>query len=506
MASHGADHQPDQGSDQQADRESDRWPAQRVGRTVDPDASAAPDQGTDSLVEDGAGQPAVGAAGSAATAMSQAVRDGLAGTGEATDSAGSGGLAVSQATGAGVAVGGLPADDAVIGGGAAGEVAGRDPQVGAETAKQVVAGKAVADGATDGLVAADVMTSNVVDDVADHETADHETADHETADHELTANEPAAKAVTNDEVATNEAASKAVASAIAARRAVDDAEAAANIGDDVAAAEEMGGGVVADKGVEDVAAGGLAAGVDDQRNNADTAVEDAEGGGVDGSEPVGNHSDRHPNHITTQAVLAEAKDAMHRPDFRRAIVCGVIALAAPGVVLWLKTIRATHLSAQIAWYACIGACALFGVIAVRSAANEVGRMVRPRGGPGVAGVLRLLITLAGYIAVLATVLDMLGVQLGNLLLSGAITGVIVGIAAQQSLGNAFAGLVLLFSRPFAVGDTITVSSGALGGEHRGEVVAITMMFTVLETKDGPLSLPNSGVLAAATSRRTTKTR
>lgn len=248
-----------------------------------------------------------------------------------------------------------------------------------------------------------------------------------------------------------------------------------------------------DENPDDAARHGTETGAD-QSTGADRGPADAP------SQETGEtrgHLMSHMNH----SVIAEAKEAVRRADFRRAIVCGALALAAPGAAYWLQTVKPAPLSVRIGIYVSIAACALFGVVAVRSTANEVGRLVRPRGGPGIAGVLRLLITLVGYVTVLATVLGLLGLPLDRLLLSGAITGVIVGIAAQQSLGNAFAGLVLLFSRPFAVGDTITVCSGALGGEHRGEVTAITLMFTVLATKDGPLSLPNSGVLAAATGRR-----
>jgi small-conductance mechanosensitive channel len=208
----------------------------------------------------------------------------------------------------------------------------------------------------------------------------------------------------------------------------------------------------------------------------------------------------HLSHLALTEALTEAREAVHRPDFRRAVVCGLLAVAAPPVAYWLGWPHPPDTGRQIGCGLAIFACALFGLIAVRSGANEVARLVRPRGGPSVAGVLRLLITVIGYTVVLITVLDMV-VSIKQLLVSGAITGVIVGIAAQQSLGNAFAGLVLLFSRPFSVGDTITLRSGALGGPYDGEVSAITLMYTVLLTAEGPVSLPNSGVLAAATGRR-----
>ena len=204
------------------------------------------------------------------------------------------------------------------------------------------------------------------------------------------------------------------------------------------------------------------------------------------------------------AALNEVREAIHRPDFRRTVVSGILALAAPGVVSFLGGIHATHdgqpaVGAQLGSYGAILACLVFGLIAVRSAANEVARLVRTGGGIAASGVLRLLITLIGYIVVVMTVIGLL-VPLGNLALPVSITGVVVGIAAQQSLSNFFAGIVLLFSRPFSVGDRVSIYSGALGS-NIGEVTAITLTFTMLDTEDGPISLPNSGVLAAATGRR-----
>ncbi|HEY4460296.1 MAG TPA: mechanosensitive ion channel family protein [Pseudonocardiaceae bacterium] len=199
------------------------------------------------------------------------------------------------------------------------------------------------------------------------------------------------------------------------------------------------------------------------------------------------------------AALNEVREAIHRPDFRRTVIFGILALIAPGVVSFLGGIHAPHVDARLGSYGAIFCCLVFGLIAVRSAANEVARLVRTGGGLAASGVLRLLITLVGYLVVIMTVIGLL-VPLGGLALPVSITGVVVGIAAQQSLSNFFACIVLLFSRPFSVGDRVSIYSGALGS-NVGEVTAITLTFTMLETENGPISLPNSGVLAAATGRR-----
>jgi small-conductance mechanosensitive channel len=75
--------------------------------------------------------------------------------------------------------------------------------------------------------------------------------------------------------------------------------------------------------------------------------------------------------------------------------------------------------------------------------------------------------------------------------------VLLGIAAQQSLGNVFSGLVLLFASPFRVGDRVRFRSGALSGPIEGVVVDLSLTYVRLETEEGRVQLPNSQVLASA---------
>lgn len=150
----------------------------------------------------------------------------------------------------------------------------------------------------------------------------------------------------------------------------------------------------------------------------------------------------------------------------------------------------------IAW-SLAGGFVVLGSVAVHSAADGIYRFITFRQGRPGGGPARILASLAGYLVVLFITLGMVRVPLGHLLLGGAITGVIVGIAAQQALGNAFAGIVLLLARPFTVGMRVRLKAGALGGELVGTVRDMSLTYTVLDTDEGRLSVPNSGVLAAA---------
>src|SRR6478672_7156353 len=106
------------------------------------------------------------------------------------------------------------------------------------------------------------------------------------------------------------------------------------------------------------------------------------------------------------------------------------------------------------------------------------------------------LVLIGAITTLIVTLALFGIPVGQLLLGGALTSVFVGIAAQQSLSNVFAGLVLLFARPFQVGDAVRLQAGALGGTLDGIVTDIGITYVRFDTDGSVMSIPNSQVLNA----------
>lgn len=80
------------------------------------------------------------------------------------------------------------------------------------------------------------------------------------------------------------------------------------------------------------------------------------------------------------------------------------------------------------------------------------------------------------------------VNLQGLLVGAGFLGIVVGLAARQTLGALIAGFVLMFSRPFEIGDWIEI------GEEEGVVTDITIMNTRLENFDGEVVyLPNDRV-------------
>jgi small-conductance mechanosensitive channel len=141
-----------------------------------------------------------------------------------------------------------------------------------------------------------------------------------------------------------------------------------------------------------------------------------------------------------------------------------------------------------------------GIIATARLSAAFGHFVARRSVPAAAGATRILSAVIGYLFVVFAVLAVLNVRVEQLLVGAGLAGVVLGIAAQQSLANAFAGLVLLMARPFGVGDHIRIRSGALGGIFDVWVREMSLTYVTVRTDEGDLKIPNAAMLAAGVGR------
>ncbi len=88
-----------------------------------------------------------------------------------------------------------------------------------------------------------------------------------------------------------------------------------------------------------------------------------------------------------------------------------------------------------------------------------------------------VIQLSIYLVAIVTVLALWRIDVTNLLLGAGFLGLVLGLAARQTLGAVLAGFVVLFSRPFKLGDWVEI------GDHEGIVQDISIVNTRLKTPD-----------------------
>jgi small-conductance mechanosensitive channel len=117
--------------------------------------------------------------------------------------------------------------------------------------------------------------------------------------------------------------------------------------------------------------------------------------------------------------------------------------------------------------------------------------------PSTAGPVEFLVRLVAVAATALGALAVAGISFHALLVGGAFTAVVIGLAAQQTLGNLFAGMVLLSARPFRLGERIRLQAGAVGGSAEGIVSQQGLLYTTLAMGADRILIPNNVVLAAA---------
>jgi small-conductance mechanosensitive channel len=94
-----------------------------------------------------------------------------------------------------------------------------------------------------------------------------------------------------------------------------------------------------------------------------------------------------------------------------------------------------------------------------------------------------------FIVLIATIttLQQLGVNVASLVVSLGVGSLAIGLAAQDTLSNMFAGFTLMVDRPFRIGDRVQLSTGEVG-----DVEAVGMRATRIRTPDDTiLIVPNS---------------
>jgi small-conductance mechanosensitive channel len=146
-----------------------------------------------------------------------------------------------------------------------------------------------------------------------------------------------------------------------------------------------------------------------------------------------------------------------------------------------------------------------GMIVVTAGAAKLidSRMSRRELAPGVATRYRVLrrsiFTLVVFIGVLSALLVIPQVRAiaGGILASSAVLGLVIGLAAQRTLGNFVAGLLIAFTQPIRLGDEIEVEG------TRGTVEEIGLTYTWLRMPGNDrLVIPNEK-LASETIRNST---
>ena len=111
--------------------------------------------------------------------------------------------------------------------------------------------------------------------------------------------------------------------------------------------------------------------------------------------------------------------------------------------------------------------------------------------PATAGTAGFVFRLLASLAVVVVALRIAGVNASTLAVGGAFAAVLLGLAAQQSLGAIFAGILLQSTRPFRVGERVRFVGGAVAGSVEGTVTSLGLFYTTLSQGADRLQPPTT---------------
>ena len=133
-------------------------------------------------------------------------------------------------------------------------------------------------------------------------------------------------------------------------------------------------------------------------------------------------------------------------------------------------------------------------------ARDLGRAIGPRlmrrFDPGTASTVSFLVQLVTLLVIVVVALRIVDLNPRAIALGGAVTAVVIGLAAQSTLGNVIAGIMLQASRPFRVGERVRLQGGPLGATVEGTVASQGLIYTTLARGNGTILVPNNSVLSA----------
>lgn len=108
---------------------------------------------------------------------------------------------------------------------------------------------------------------------------------------------------------------------------------------------------------------------------------------------------------------------------------------------------------------------------------------------------RVIIRTAGYLVVGVAVISILASNSALAISVGTIAGVVIGFATQNLFSNMLGGIILVVNRVTRAGDMITFMG------NTGRVVEIRLLYTVIDSGDSLVYIPNSAMLTNAVQRK-----
>ena len=165
-----------------------------------------------------------------------------------------------------------------------------------------------------------------------------------------------------------------------------------------------------------------------------------------------------------------------------------IMIIAVAVVVAASSLIEQLLEHRYGPYLKVGVVAVIGYFVINSLANVFYKLSYDALKNN-AEIIRILIRIIGAIVVISVIISYLSQDPLIATSIGTITAIVIGFASQNVLGNLISGLYLAITRPFRIGEKVTVFG------NTGVIYDIGLLYSRLKTDEGDVILaPNTSMV------------
>ncbi|MCL4326239.1 MAG: mechanosensitive ion channel family protein [Candidatus Thermoplasmatota archaeon] len=144
-------------------------------------------------------------------------------------------------------------------------------------------------------------------------------------------------------------------------------------------------------------------------------------------------------------------------------IIAVIILAGISLYIISYILTATKIfPSSIITILLVGIVIIVGYLIIRSISNALFATLIKKVDKKRLAYLKFFFNFIAYFILFMVVLYLLKVDLTNLLLGATFLGLVIGLAAQTVLGNLFAGILVVTTKPVEVGERVTISTWQYG--------------------------------------------
>jgi small conductance mechanosensitive channel len=203
---------------------------------------------------------------------------------------------------------------------------------------------------------------------------------------------------------------------------------------------------------------------------------------MDNEEDKQDKQDKQENNTELNKISSEKK----RISLVKSLMTTIIIVTAVAIV---SSLIGLLIDPRYSTFLKVGVVATIGYFVINSVANVFYKLSYDALKKN-AEIIRILIRIIGAIIVISIIISYLSEDPIIAASIATVTGVVIGFASQNVIGNLISGLYLAITRPFRIGDKATVFG------NTGIIFDIGLLYTSLRNDEGHIILaPNLSMVS-----------